>query len=141
MKNPRTRKNLFQQYLQASTECHFLSTVVDQSVTSLATTVLARSYSYMSRMQKEDMIQLRDANFLDTTLFAGNITYPIPKIDSSRRNSHRRESVDALASLAKKVVEDFSSMKTSSNSSYSKKSSKKSFKKFTHASGSVNTTT
>ena len=86
------------------------------------------------------MIQLKDANFLDTTLFAGNITYPIPKIDTPRRDPHRKESVDALALLAKKGVEDFSSRKTSSNSSYSKKSSKKSLKKFTHASGSVNTT-
>ena len=111
----------------------FLSTVVDRSATSLASTVLLRRDSYLAQMDsllpEEDQVKLRSASFLDTKLFAGNLTEIIPKLEELRKDSHSRESVEALASLAKKGVESSSSKSTSNVASSSSK--KKNSKKFT----------
>ena len=112
----------------------FLTTTVDRSATTLATTVLARRDSFLSQMDpllpEEDQISLRGSSFLDTSLFAGNIVDLIPKIEGLRRESQSRESVDVLTSLAKKGVEGSSSKKAYTGSGYSKKkSSKKQSKK------------
>ena len=111
----------------------FLTSVVDRSATTLATTVLARRDSYLSQMDpllpEEDHITLRASSFLDTSLFAGNTCDLVPKLDNLRRESQSRESVDVLTSLAKKGVQGSTSQKSTAGSGFSKKKSKKHSKK------------
>ena len=128
----------------------FLTSVVDRSATAMVTTILARRDSYLAQMdpllQEEDQILLRTSSFVDTSLFAGSIGDLIPKLESLRRDSQSRESVDVLTSLAKKGVES-NAKKTNSGSGYSKKKSskkhskKKGSKKNANASSTVTTTT
>ena len=127
----------------------FLTSVVDRSSTALVTSILARRDSFLSQMDplltEEDQIMLRASSFLDTSLFAGNVTDLIPKLEELRRDSRSRESVDVLTSLAKKGVEG-SSKKSGQGNSYSKKKSskkgskKKGSKKSNTSSGTVTTT-
>ena len=111
----------------------FLTSVVDRSSTTLATTILARRDSYLSQMDdiipEEDLISLRSADFMDHRLFAGTIADIVPKLDSLRKDNQSRESVDALASLAKKSVQGSSKTSASNNSSSKKKQSNKKFNK------------
>ena len=115
----------------------FMSTVVDRSSTSLVTSVLLRRDSYLSQMDsllpEDEQVRLRASSFLDHKLFAGNIADVIPKMEDLRKESHNRESVDALTSLAKKGVETSSTKASTStsNSQYSKKKNKRSSKKKT----------
>ena len=111
----------------------FLSTVVDRSATSLATSILARRDSYLAQMDgvipEEEMVTLRSSSLMDTTLFAGTVVDLIPKVESLRKESQSRESVDALASLAKKGVSSSSAKPSVSNPGSSKKKSTKKFSK------------
>ena len=110
----------------------FLSSVLDRTAISFATSVLVRRDSYLAQMDQlvpdEDLVKLRAAGFLDPNLFAGNIPEILPKLDDLRKESQSRQSVDAIASLAKKGV-DSSKTSTTSSSNPQKKQSKKSFKK------------
>ena len=112
-----------------------MTTVVDRSSTALATSVLLRRDSYLSQMDtllpEEDQVRLRASSFLDTKLFAGNISDIIPRVEDLRKESHNRESVDALTSLAKKGVETSATKSGTSGytANFSKKKSKKSSKK------------
>ena len=109
----------------------FLSTVLDRSSTSMATLVLARRDSYLSQMdpllKEEDRVNLRCSSLLDSTLFSGQPAAVVPGLDLLRRDTKERESVNALASLAKKGVEKQSS--SSSNNQKKKKKDKKFSKK------------
>ena len=107
----------------------FLTSVVDRSSTTLATTILARRDSYLSQMDdiipEEDLISLRSADFMDHRLFAGTIADIVPKLDSLRKDNQSRESVDALASLAKKGVGSAAKPSSSGTTASKKKNSKK----------------
>ena len=84
----------------------FLSTVLDRSALSMATSMLIRRDAYMAQMDglvpEEDLVKLRCSSFLDSTLFAGIVSEIIPKLEVIRKESMSRESVDVLTSLAKK---------------------------------------
>ena len=103
----------------------FLSTIVDRSATSLATTILIRRDGYLAQVDnllpEEEMVNLRAASLMDTRLFAGQVASALPRLEDKRKYSKERESVQALTSLAKKGVEK---SQGSSFSSASKKKSK-----------------
>ena len=106
----------------------FLSTVLDRSSTSLATTILARRDSYLAQMdpllKEEARVNLRCASFSDSRLFSGEVASVLPGLDSLRKDSKERESVNALASLAKRGVE-----KQGSSFDQKKKKKEKKFSK------------
>ena len=114
----------------------FLTTVVDRSTTTLSTTILARRDSYLAQMDpllaQEHRVSLRAASMLGTRLFDGVAASMVPALDSLRKDSQERRSVNALASLAQKGVEK--SQATSSSAGHSKqkrkhKKEKSSYKK------------
>jgi len=119
-------------FLPAISSCKhalsFLSTVVDRTATSFATSLLMRRDSYIVQMdplvKEEQVVALRSASFTDPKLFGGVSQNILPDLEKARKESKSQESVDALASLAKKNVSH--STKPSSSSS-----NQKSFKKKT----------
>ena len=122
----------------------FLSTVLDRSSTSLASSMLIRRDAYMAQMDtlipEEDMVSLRCASFLDSTLFAGMVSEVSPRLEVVRKDSVSRESVDVLTTLAKKGVAGSAPKSNTSTSNSSKKSKKfnkkkKSSKKYNASSG------
>ena len=128
----------------------FLSTVLDRSATSMATSMLIRRDAYMAQMDallpEEDLVKLRCASFLDSTLFAGTVSEITPRLEILRKESYSRESVDVLTNLAKKGVAGSTPKNTSSTGYTSKKKSKKynkkkSSKKSTVSSGGSGKTT
>ena len=81
--------------------------------------MLARRDSFLSQMDslisEEDLANLRAATFMDTTLFAGAVTDVLPKLELARTEFLSQQSVDTLASLAKKGVEGSKPKANSSN--------------------------
>ena len=128
----------------------FLSTVVDRSSTSMASSMLIRRDAYMAQMDgllpEEDLVTLRCASFLDSTLFAGTVAEITPKLEVLRKESYNRESVDVLTTLAKKGVAGSTPKSSTSTNNTSKKKTKKynkkkSSKKSTASSGGSGKTT
>ena len=85
-----------------------------------------------SLISEEDLANLRAASFMDTTLFAGAVTDVLPKLELARKESLSQQSIDTLASLAKKGVESSKPKASSSNSgqTFQKKLKKKASKKY-----------
>ena len=122
----------------------FMSTVVDRSSTCLSTTILARRDSYLAQMDpllpEEERLNLRAADMMNNKLFAGQVSKVVPGLEALRKDSTDRESVNALAMLAKKGVEKQSSAAPSSFKK-KKKKEKKAFKKDNAKGTSQNTAT
>ena len=91
-------------------------------------------------LPEEERLNLRAADMMNNKLFAGQVSKVVPGLEALRKDSTDRESVNALAMLAKKGVE-----KQSSAAPYSfkkkKKKEKKAFKKDNAKGTSQNTAT
>ena len=97
-------------------------------------------------LPEEDLVTLRCASFLDSTLFAGTVAEITPKLEVLRKESYNRESVDVLTTLAKKGVAGSTPKSSASTNNTSKKKTKKynkkkSSKKSTASSGGSGKTT
>ena len=106
-----------------------ISVVVNRSGTNLATTILAQRDSYLAQVDPllaaENRVTLPSAIMFSTRLFDGETSAMVSALESLRKDSEKRRSVNTLASLAQKGVEKQSVASSSSSGQKHKKKHKK----------------